>query len=297
MNRAGLLYGLVAYIAWGLVPIYFDEVSAVATLELLAHRIVWSALLLAALLTWMKRWPEFRGCLRSPTKRAYLLATTLLIGSNWLIYIHSVLTKQVIESSLGYFILPLVSILLGVVFLQERLNNLQWTAVALATVGVSLYVHHLGRLPWIALSLAVTFSLYGFLRKKLAIDGMVALAIETLLLMPVAGTYLLIQTFEGHGAMNEGDVRLNLLLLLSGIVTTVPLYCFGEAARRLPLTTLGFLQYLSPTLALVVAVVRMGESFGPAKQRSFVFIWAALLLFTWSLFMRRNKAMATLIED
>jgi chloramphenicol-sensitive protein RarD len=288
VDRAGLMYGLVAYVWWGLVPIYFAAVSEVSAPDLLAHRIVWSALLLAGVLTWTKRWREVRDCLRSRRTRLYLLATTTLIALNWLVYIESVVTKQVIEASLGYFILPLVSILLGLVFLQESLNNLQWSALALATVGVVLFVHDLGRLPWIALTLAGSFSLYGFLRKKLAIDGMVGLSIETLLLTPLAAGFLAVRTVEGHGSMALDTPMLDALLVFSGVVTTVPLYCFGEAARRLPLTVLGFMQFLSPTIALVVAVVRLGESFGPEKQRSFAFIWAALALFTWSMMYRRE---------
>lgn len=290
MDRTGFLYGMVAYVAWGLVPLYFGAVSSVPAIELLAHRIIWSVILLAGLLTWRKRWEDVRACLRSRVSRHYLFATTLLIGLNWGIYIHSVVTKQVIEASLGYFILPLVSILLGLLFLGERLNNLQWFAVALASVGVGLYVVHLGTLPWIALSLAGTFSLYGFFRKKLNVDGIAALAIETMLLAPFAASYLFWLTLQGEGAMGLDNPSLSGLLVLSGLVTTLPLYCFGEAARHLPLTTLGFLQYISPTLALVVAVVSMGEPFGVEKQRSFAFIWAALLLFTWSLFLRREKA-------
>jgi chloramphenicol-sensitive protein RarD len=286
VDRAGLLFGLVAYVWWGLVPFYFDWVSVVPAADLLAHRIIWSGVLLAGVLTWMKRWGDVRSCLRSPKTRLYLLATTLLIALNWRVYIHSVVTKQVIEASLGYFILPLVSILLGLLFLQERLNNLQWAAVILAAMGVALFVHHLGRLPWIALTLAGSFSLYGFLRKKMAIDGMVSLSIETLLLAPFAAGYLLVRAAQGEASMTLDDLGLDALLLFSGVVTTVPLYCFGEAARRLPLTVLGFMQFLSPIIALLVAVVRLGESFGPEKQRSFAFIWTALVLFTWSMFRR-----------
>jgi chloramphenicol-sensitive protein RarD len=277
-----LLYGLAAYGIWGLVPLYFDAVKTVPAPEMLAHRIVWSVVFLAGLLTLARRWSEMRRCLRSPPVMIRLLSTTILIALNWLVFIHGVITGQVVQTSLGYFILPLVSILLGLMFLGERLRPLQWAAVALAAAGVANLVFRAGEVPWIALTLGVSFSIYGLLRKQVAVDGLVGLSIETMLLSPIASGFLLWLAFTGQSTMGAHTRTLDVLVLFSGVVTTVPLFCFGEAARRLPLTTLSFLQYLSPSLALLVAVTYLGEDFGPEKQLSFAFIWAALLVFTFA---------------
>jgi chloramphenicol-sensitive protein RarD len=212
--------------------------------------------------------------------RRLLLATTVLIALNWLTYITAVAEGRVIEASLGYFILPLVSILLGTVFLGEKLRPLQWAAVALAAGGMVQLIAVEQGMPWIAFTLAVSFSLYGLFRKQAGVDGLIGLTVETLLLGPIALGYLLWLAASGKGTMGQGNHSLDLLLLLSGVVTTIPLFCFAEAARRLPLTTLGFLQYLSPTLQLILAVTRLNETFGPAKQVGFGLIWAALVVFT-----------------
>jgi chloramphenicol-sensitive protein RarD len=279
-TRAGLLFGVGAYVFWGLMPLYFERVMDVPPLELLAQRIVWSFLLLAVLITLMRRWREVRRCLSDPRVRRLLLATTVLIALNWLAYITAVAEGRVIEASLGYYILPLVSVILGTVFLGEKLRPLQWAAVALAAGGMVQLVAIEKGIPWIAFTLAVSFSLYGLFRKQAGVDGLIGLTVETLLLGPIALGYLVWLAVSGKASMGRGDLSLDLLLLLSGVVTTIPLFCFAEAARRLPLTTLGFLQYLSPTLQLILAVTRLGESFGPAKQVGFGLIWAALVVFT-----------------
>jgi chloramphenicol-sensitive protein RarD len=228
----------------------------------------------------MRRWPEVRRCLASGPNMRRLLATTVLIGVNWLVFIYAVNDRQVVQTSLGYFILPLVSILLGMVFLGERLRPFQWLAVALATAGVVNLIFQAGELPWIASILAISFSLYGLLRKQVAVDGLVGLSVETMLLLPLAAGFLLWLAFVGESSMSAHTSTLNVLVLLSGVVTTVPLWCFGEAARRLSLTTLGFLQYISPSLALIVAVTWLDEDFGPEKRWSFACIWAGLAVFT-----------------
>jgi chloramphenicol-sensitive protein RarD len=280
VEREGLLYGLAAYVIWGVVPLYFAAVKEVPAIEMLAHRIVWSVVFLSALLTLTRRWSEVRRCLASGPNMRRLLATTILIAVNWLVFIHGVNIGQVVQTSLGYFILPLVSILLGMVFLGERLRPFQWLAVALASAGVANLVFQAGDFPWIASILAVSFSLYGLLRKQVAVDGLIGLSVETMLLLPLAAGFLLWLASTGKSSISTHTATLNVLVLLSGVVTTVPLWCFGEAARRLPLITLGFLQYLSPSLALIVAVTCLDEEFGPEKQWSFAFIWAGLAVFT-----------------
>ena len=289
LDRAGLFYGLAAYTWWGLMPFYFEQVDKeVAALELLAHRIVWSVLLLALLLTALRRWPGVRRCLGSMKTLRLLAVTTVLLAVNWLAYIWCAITDQLVQASLGYFILPLVSIVLGLVFLGERLRGVQWLAVGLATAGVVIPVVHAGEFPWLALSVAITFSVYGLLRKRLNIDGLTGLTVETLLLAPLSLGYLLWLCYSGTGVMGQKSHWLDAMLLLSGVVTTVPLYCFGEAARRLPLTVLAFMQYLSPTLQLLLAVARRGEGFGPVRQFSFALIWLALAVFTLSSLQNRR---------
>jgi chloramphenicol-sensitive protein RarD len=280
VQRAGLLYGLAAYTWWGLMPFYFDAVRRdVTATELLAHRIVWSMVLLAILLTPLRRWAEVGSCLRSWRTLRLLMITTILLAFNWLAYIYCALHDELVQASLGYFILPLVSIVLGMVFLGERFRGTQWLAVALASGGVATLVIAEARVPWLALMLAVSFSFYGLLRKRAAVDALAGLTVETLLLTPLSGGYLLWLGYDGTGVFGR-DLQIDRLLLLGGVVTTTPLFCFGEAARRLPLTTLGFMQYLSPTLQLILAVACMGEKFDVERQVSFGLIWGALLVFT-----------------
>ncbi len=293
MDRTGLLYGLAAYVWWGLMPLYFAEVLTVPPLEMLAHRIVWSLVLLVILVTMAGRWSDIRRCFRSRPTLQLLLATTVLLALNWLAYIYSATQRRLVQASLGYFILPLVSIVLGMVFLGERLRGLQWLAVSLATAGVLILIVHGGEVPWIALTIAISFSLYGLLRKRVGVDGLAGLTVETLLLTPLAAGYLLWLAQRGTGQMGQESRQLDGLLLLSGLVTTVPLYCFGEAARRLPMTTLGFFQYLSPSLQLILAVTLLRETFGPVQQASFGLIWTALAVFTIASLRMRSREQAT----
>jgi chloramphenicol-sensitive protein RarD len=279
-TREGLLYGLAAYGWWGLVPVYFKAVADLPAVEILAQRIVWSLLFLAALLGWAGRWGEVVRCFRERRLLLTLLGSTVLIALNWLVYIYSVTSGQLVQSSLGYFLLPLVSIALGMVWFHERLRRLQSLAVALAAAGVLWLTLDTGEWPWIALVLALSFGFYGLLRKRCPVDGLVGLSVEVILLLPLAGLYLLGLALAGELSLGAKGATTDLLLLLSGPVTAVPLLCFGQAARRLPLSTLGFLQYLSPSLALLLAVACYGERFGWAEAVSFGLIWAGLVLYS-----------------
>jgi chloramphenicol-sensitive protein RarD len=279
-TRQGLLYGLAAYGAWGVVPIYFNALTHVSALEILAQRVAWTAVLLAGVLTAVGRWGDLARCLRSGPIMRTLLASTLLIAANWLVYIHSVVSEQIVESSLGYFIAPLASVLLGRLVLHERLSRWQLAAIGLATVGVLLLVARQGRVPWIALTLAGSFSTYGLLRKRVPVDGVLGLSVETLVLIPATLGYLGYLAVWGGLAFGHFDRQTDILLGLSGVVTAVPLVCFAQAARRLPLTTIGLLQYLSPTVQMLIAIVWFGEGFTPEQAWSFALIWAGLVLYT-----------------
>jgi chloramphenicol-sensitive protein RarD len=288
--REGLLYGVAAYGWWGLVPLYFKAVSHLQPAEVLAHRIVWSVVFLAVLLGCGRRWGAVAACLRDPRARLRLLGSTVLIAVNWFVYFHAVTTGQLVQASLGYFILPLVSVVLALLFLKERLRPLQWLAVALAAAGVLYLALALGQWPWIALVLAFSFAFYGLLRKTVPADGLVGLSVEVLLLLPAAAGYLFYLGATAGLAWGTSDRTTDVLILFSGVVTAVPLLCFGQAARRLPLATLGFLQYLSPCVALLLAVVAFQEELTPAHWGCLACIWTALALFSFDTYrtLRHN---------
>jgi chloramphenicol-sensitive protein RarD len=277
--RSGLLYGLAAYGWWGLVPIYFKAVQPVPPGELLAHRIVWSALLLVAVLVILGRFAELIACFRDRRSLTFLLLSTVFIASNWYVYIYSVLSGQILQGSLGYFILPLVNVLFGTIFFGERMRAPQWVALGLAMAGVLVLIFWLGLFPWIALTLAFSFSIYGILRKQARIDATVGLTVETLLLAPVSLIFLLIWAAAGELKFGHLDRGLDALILLSGVVTSVPLICFGLAVHRLRIVTIGFMQYISPTLAFLIAVLAYDEGFPPAYQVGYGLIWLGLAVF------------------
>ena len=279
-SHAGLVYGLAAYGLWGLMPLYFRIVADVNPLELLAHRIVWCVVLLAALMTAFRRWPEVLACLRHPKTCGLLAASTVLIAVNWYAFIVGVSTRQVVQNSLGYFINPLFSILLGVAVLGERLRGAQWAALALASAGLAYLIVAGGELPIIALALATSFSLYGLVRKIVHVDSLVGLTVETLFLAPVAASALVFWTARGELMLGTMGVGVDVAILGSGVVTAAPLLCFGAAARRLPLSTMGFLQYLAPSLQFLIAVFVLGEPFRDEQQVGFPLIWSALAIVT-----------------
>jgi chloramphenicol-sensitive protein RarD len=287
--RGGLLYGLAAYGFWGLMPLYFRLVGAVSPVEILAHRIVWSVVLIALILTVWRRWPDLASSLRSGRTVRLLLISALLVAANWLVYIYGVWTQQVLQTSLGYFINPLFSVVLGMVFFGERLRRWQWVALGLASTGLAYLIFTVGELPWIALALTATFGLYGLVRKTAPVDGLIGLAIETMLLAPAALAGLAFGVTSGTATFGNNELTTDGLLLLSGVVTTIPLLCFGQAARRLRLSTLGFLQYLAPSMQFVLAVLVFKEPFLPALRVSFAFIWTGLAVFTVDALCNRTR--------
>lgn len=283
-NRAattGLLHGLLAYLVWGGFPVYFKAVETVPPLQVVSHRIVWSLAFLLVLIGSKGRWREIGATLCDRRAMLILVTTAVMIATNWLVFIVAVGHGQILQSSLGYFITPFVSVLLGVTFLKERLRRLQLVSLLLAVAGVLFLTMQYGRIPWVALTLALTFGSYGLLRKVVSVDSLIGLTVETILLFPLAAGYLLYAERAGTGAFLHGPLSIDLLLLAVGVVTAVPLLLFASAARRLRLATIGFLQYLTPTLHFLLAVIVYDEPFSTARLVSFLCIWTGLACYSW----------------
>ena len=275
----GLAYALLAYTAWGVFPIYFKALVGVPALEVLAHRILWSLLLLAVVAPLVGRFATTLHAL-SREKRLTVLASATLLAANWLTYIWAVQAGRVLEASVGYFVNPLVSVLLGVLVLRERLRRTQVLAIALAGLGVVALVIRLRALPWLPLTLALTFGLYGLLRKQAGVDAVGGLLAETILLAAPALALVFLRARAGVAAFGR-DLPTSLLLVAAGPVTTVPLVWFALGVQRLRLSTVGILQYVTPTLQFLLAVALYHEPFGSAHAVAFGFIWSALALYTW----------------
>jgi len=278
--RQGVLFGLTAYSIWGSFPLFFKALHGAAPLEIVCHRIFWSVALLLVLLYLRRQLGRLLETLKDRSTLLTLCASTLLIATNWLVFIYAIQRGEVLQSSLGYFITPLLSVLLGFLFLRERLSRWQQLSVLLALLGVLNLTFHHGQFPWIALVLATSFGLYGLLRKLAKVEAMVGLTVETLLLAPFALGYLLYLGSQQQGSFGVGSLRLDLLLPLSGAVTAIPLLLFVGAARRLQLATIGFLQYITPSLHFVLAVVLYREPFSAGHLISFLFIWAGLAIYS-----------------
>ncbi|WP_145515114.1 EamA family transporter RarD [Yersinia massiliensis] len=279
-TRQGIFFALAAYFIWGIAPAYFKFIQEVPADEILTHRIIWSFFFMLILLTVSRNWPQVRSAFRHGKRVLLLAVTAVLIASNWLIFIWAVNNNHMLEASLGYFINPLVNVLFGMLFLGERFRRMQWVAVSLAFGGVLIQLWQFGSLPVIGLSLAITFALYGLIRKKLGVDAQTGMLIETMWLLPVAAIYLLFIADSPTSHMGANAWSLNVLLAAAGVITTIPLLFFTAAATRLKLSTLGFFQYLGPTLMFILAVTFYGETVGSDKMVTFACIWAALLLFT-----------------
>lgn len=288
-TRQGVFFALGAYFLWGIAPAYFKLVQEVPAYEILAHRVIWSFFFMVALLSLNRHWPNVRVACQNKKQLLLLAVTALLIGCNWLVFIWAVNNQHMLEASLGYFINPLVNVLLGMLFLGERFRRMQWVAVALAFTGVLLQLWQYGSLPIIGLGLAVSFAFYGLLRKKMAIDTQTGMLIETLWLLPMAAIYLFFIADSATSNLLANTWSLDILLMASGIITTVPLLFFTIAATRLRLSTLGFFQYIGPTLMFMLAVTFYGETVGKDKLVTFGFIWAALALFTLDALYTQRK--------
>lgn len=276
----GIWNGLGAYALWGFFPIYWKLLQTIPAMEVIGHRIAWSFVLLAMVLLLSGQWQRFRGAAFAPKVIGIYAIAGVLLTINWLIYVWGVNAGFIVETSLGYFINPLISVLLGVVFLQERLRPLQWIPVGLAALGVGYLTLTYGRLPGIALSLAFSFGIYGLVKKVAPLGSLYGLTLETALVFPLALIYLIFLEGAGTGAFLHQGVPTDLLLIGTGVVTSIPLLMFASAARQIPLTTVGILQYLAPTIQFLIGVFVYHEPFDQSRLIGFSLVWLALIIFS-----------------
>ena len=272
--------GLAAYGLWGVFPLYFPLLEPAGGVEIVAHRVLWSLLFIAILLTVLRRWANVRAAIADRRTLLVLAGAAVLICGNWLLFVVGVNSDQVVETSLGYFINPLVSVVLGVVVFSERLRPMQWTAVGIAAIAVTVLTVDYGRPPWIALGLAATFGLYGLMKKLVKVEAAPGLFVETALVAVPAAAFLGVLHAGGSGTFGHFGVGHSLLLISSGIATAIPLLLFATAARRIPLSTVGLLQYVTPSMQLVIGVFVYDEPMPPARLVGFAIVWLALAVFT-----------------
>jgi chloramphenicol-sensitive protein RarD len=286
MNQ-GYWYAIVAYTAWGLLPIYWKIFSKISAWEILSQRIIWSVAFVVILVLASKKWNTIKEAVPNWNSRLRIFISSLLIASNWTIYIWAVNNGHMIEASLGYYINPLISVLLGVFFLGERLKPLQWGAMGVALVGVLILTINYGQFPWIALSLAITFGLYGLAKKKIQAEPLAGLTLETIVVFPLALLYLLVFQHGGKAWFVLSWWQM-IALLLAGIATALPLLWFAEAAKRLPLSIMGFFQYLAPTITLILGLFLYHESFSEIDLISFSCIWVALVIYSMQMMQKKT---------
>ena len=287
--RTGILYAALAFLCWGLFPLYFHAIADVPPVQILAHRVLWSLLFLGIVLTVRRQWKWLPGLLARPRVIASFGLSSLLLSGNWLLYIWAVNNGHVIDASLGYFINPLVNVMLGYLVLKERLRAAQWGAIALAALGVAWLAWQGGHLPWIALLLAASFGGYGLMRKTAALGALEGLSFETLLLFPFAAAYVVWLTVHGeNGFVNSAHDSTRWLLAAAGPITAIPLLLFAAGARRIPLSVLGLLQYIGPTIQLSLGIYLFHEAFTAPRLAGFALIWGALALYAAEGLLRRK---------
>ena len=278
-TQRGIIAGLGAYLIWGLVPVFFKQLSAISAGEIIAHRVLWSLLFMSAVLAMGPGFKPALAVARVPAQLGRIAIAATLVIANWLIFVYGVNSGRILETSLGYFILPLFNVALGVLVLKEKLRRMQWLAVFLAASGVAIEAIRVGGLPWISLALAGSFGIYGLMRKQLRLDSASGLFLETVCMTPFAAIYLLWLSSSGQshfGETSQGD----LLLVATGVVTSVPLLLFAISARRLPLNMIGFLQYLAPSISFLVAVLIYGEAMDLTRAAGFIAIWIGLAVYS-----------------
>ncbi|MEN3160371.1 EamA family transporter RarD [Alkalimonas sp. NCh-2] len=289
-QKLGGLAAICAYTLWGIAPLYFKQIAEIPSLEILVHRIVWSCLLLLLVVVAIRQWSQVLAVVRQPKLMSLLLLTSLLLGFNWWLFIWAVNQNHMLDASLGYYINPLLNVLLGMVFLGERLRRMQWFALGLAACAVLYQVLSYGAFPWIAVALAGSFAVYGLLRKKLAVNAIIGLLLESLLLLPLAVWYWWFVADSYAVNLLHNNWTLNLLLMAAALVTTVPLLCFIAGARRLQLSTMGFFQYIGPSLMFVFGVWLYQEPLAQERLITFAVIWTALLIYSLDALHANRKA-------
>ncbi|MCC2607044.1 EamA family transporter RarD [Planctobacterium marinum] len=290
-TKAGVLLAISAYSMWGFAPMYFKLLQSMPALEILLHRIVWSVVVLFALILVLRHHHKVLSALKNKKVVTTLLLSGLLLAGNWLLFIWAVNNDHLLDASLGYYINPLLNVLLGYLFLGERLRKLQQVAVVMATIGVAFLVISVGRLPWIALVLAGSFGVYGLMRKKVAVESIPGLYVESLMMLPFAIWFWWAMASPASNMLNNNS-EMNLILIAAGVVTTAPLLCFTAAARRIQYSTLGFFQYIGPSIMFLLAVFLYGEPLDENRLITFGFVWSALILFSfdsWRAYQIKNR--------
>ncbi|TMP07076.1 EamA family transporter RarD [Pseudoalteromonas sp. S3178] len=298
-QRKGGIFACLAFLMWGLAPIYFKQIQHVSAFEILTHRVVWSVVFLVLVVSVLKYWGKVKRIVVQPKIMLMLVITSSILGFNWGLFIWAVNNNHMLDASLGYYINPLLNVLLGMLFLGERLRKLQGFAVFLAFAGVVLQLVSFGSFPVVAFSLATSFAIYGLLRKKLPVEALPGILLEALILLPVALIYWWVMAPTATSDLVVNDWHTNVLLISAGIITTLPLLCFTGAAKRLQYTTLGFFQYIGPSLMFMLAVVFYDEVFDAERVITFACIWSALAIFTWDSYhqsRKRKKAAITAAE-
>jgi chloramphenicol-sensitive protein RarD len=296
-TKQGVILAISAYTMWGLAPVYFKLLEHIPSVEILVHRIVWSTLLLGIIITLRAKWDTVKQVIRTPKTMLILLMTSSFLAFNWWLFIWSVNNNHMLDASLGYYINPLLNVALGMIFLSERLTRLQAVAVAMAVIGVVIQVIGFGSFPVIAFSLAISFAIYGLIRKTVAVDSLTGLLIESFILLVPAVIYWWMFADSSAVNMLNNSLQLNLLLVAAGLVTTAPLLCFLAAARRLNYSTMGFFQYIGPSFMFLFAVFVYGEQFGADRWVTFGFIWAALVVYSYASYRKYRSTRALNVHN
>jgi chloramphenicol-sensitive protein RarD len=292
----GFVLGVAAYLMWGLFPLYWPLLEPAGAIEILAHRVLWSVITMVVLVVATRRWTQLRAIFADPRRRRLLLVASLVIAVNWGTYIWGVNNHRVVETSLGYFINPLVTVLMGVFILQERLRRWQWIAIGIASIAVVGITVEYGHPPWVALVLAFSFGTYGLAKKQAGVEAVESLTFETLALVPLAAIYLAVLAGRGDGHFTTDGVGHALLLVTTGLITAVPLICFGAAAIRVPMTTIGLLQYLAPVLQFLLGVAALHEHMTLMRWVGFALVWVALVIFTVEALRHRRRQLRLAAE-
>ena len=295
--KQGVIFALCAYTFWGIAPVYFKLVKQVPAFEILAHRIIWAFVLVLILILAMRRMDRILPIVRSPKLVFRLAIATVLLAGNWFLFIWAINTDHLLDASLGYYINPLLNVAIGMLFFGEKMRRLQLVAIALAVVGVGIQVVTFGAVPWVALALASSFATYGAIRKRLPVDSISGLWLETAILAPVMLSYLVFFAQSSASDLTTNPWHLNALLVAAGLVTTIPLLCFTAAAQRIRYSTLGFFQYIAPSLMFLLAVLVYGEPLQESKLITFVIIWSALALYSIDSVIQRQRNRRTIVQE